>query len=201
MAYKKFDDADPKVDNSSKKVFGAFNNEAIRRAIQSISNRVWAGTSATAGQLLSGSCGIGGTTGFKVGSGLYLVRDGVLSTLAAQDNLYFSKLGTMGTNTVAKFLICSADGTSATCIGPGNVVDKGNYASATLAAAAAKLPDLPDGAVAVGYVTLHAPAATVLVLTAGDTTATASLGYTIGSGSGTKGTATYVQLVNMPLDK
>jgi len=200
MAYKKFDDADPKVDNSSKKVYGAFPQEAIRRAIQGITNRVWAGTSGTAGQLLSGSCGIGGSAGFKVGSGLYLVRDGVLSTLATQDNLLFSELGTMGTNTVAKFLICSEDGTSATCIGPGNVVDKGNYASATLAAAAAKLPDLPDGAVAVGYVTLHAPADTVLILTDGASTAAAKLGYAIGGGS-TAGTATYVQLVNMPLDK
>ena len=200
MAYKKFDDADPKVDASAVKVFGAFPQEAVRRAIQGITNRVWAGTSATAGQLLSGSCGIGGSAGFKVGSGLYLVRDGVLSTLAPQDNLLFSELGTMGTNTVAKFLICSEDGASATCIGPGNVVDKGDYASATLAAAAAKLPDLPDGAVAVGYVTLQVPAATVLILTDGASTAAAKLGYAIGGGS-TAGTATYVQLVNMPFNK
>jgi hypothetical protein len=200
MAYRKFDDADPKVDDSRAKVYGAFQNEAIRRAIQGVSNRVIGGTSGTQGPLVVASCAIGGSAGFKVTNAVSVVRDGVVSAVAAQDNLLFSKLGTLGTNTVAKFLICTTDGTSATCIGPGNVVSKSDYASATLAAAAAKLPDLPDGACALGYVTLNAPAATVLVLTDGATTAAAKLGYAIGGGS-TAGTAAYVDLKCMPLDK
>jgi len=199
MAYRKFDDPDTKVDDSRAKVYGAFPNEAIRRAIQGVSNRVIGGTNGTQGPLIDATCGIGGSAGFKVGSGVSVVRDGVVSAVAVTDNLLFSKLGTMGTNTVAKFLICTTDGTSATCIGPGNVVSKSDYASATLAAAAAKLPDLPDGACALGYVTLQAPAATVLVLTDGATTAAANLGYAIGGGS-TAGTATYVDLVCMPLN-
>lgn len=188
MAYKKFDDANVKVDSSAKKVYGAFPNEAIRRAIQGVANRAF-------GTL--GTCGIGGSAGFKVAASPPVVINGALSTVAAQDNLLFEELGTMGTNTVAKFLICTTDGTSATCIGPGNVIDKGDYASATLAAAAAKLPDLPDGACALGMVTLHAPAATILILTDGASTAGAKLGYAIGGG-GTAGTATYVDLACMP---
>jgi len=200
MAYRKFDDADPKVDASAVKVFGAFPQEAIRRALQGIANRVLGSTAGTGHIPTLATCAIGSTAGFKTTYDVGVVIDGVKTTVAAQNNLLFSELGTMGTNTVAKFLLCTTDGASATCIGPGNVVDKGDYASATLAAAAAKLPDLPDGACALGYVTLQAPAATVLILTDGASTAAAKLGYAIGGGS-TAGTATYVQLVNMPFNK
>jgi hypothetical protein len=123
--------------------------------------------------------------------------NGVQSSVIAQDNLYLPR-GTMGTNTVSKFLISTATGTSGT-VTQGNVVDKGNYASATLAAAACKLPDLPDAHCALGYVTLHAPAATKLIFPDGATTTAAELGYITGTG-GTAGTATYVDVVCMPYD-
>lgn len=200
MAYKKFDDADKKVDQSQFGVYDAVYTEAVRRAIQGISNRIIGTTSGTGHIPTLATCAPGTTCGFKTTYDVGAVRDGVLSTVAAQDNLYFGTCGTMGTNTVAKFLICSIDGTSATCIGPGNVVDKGDYANATLAAAAAKIPDLPDGAAPLGYVTVNAPAATKLVLTDGATTAAARLGYVFGTG-GTAGTAAYVDLMNYPLNK
>jgi hypothetical protein len=200
MAYKKFDDADKKVDQSQFGVYDAIYTEAVRRALQGINNRVLGATAGTGFYPTLAVCAIGTTCGFKTTNEVGVVRDGVLSKVIAKDNLYFGTCGTMGTNTVAKFLICSIDGTSATNIGPGNVVDKGAYASATLAAAAAKIPDLPAGAVALGYVTLDAPAATVLVLTDGATTAAARLGYAIGGGT-TAGTAAYVDLVNYPLNK
>jgi hypothetical protein len=200
-AGKKFDDADTSVNQSANKVYDALPNAAIRRAIQSVTNRVLGGTAGTGRLPVLAGCTLGSTAGFIFASDVGVVRNGVASTCAipAATGLYFAKLGTMGTNTVAKFLIATLDGTSGTVIGPGNIVDKGNYASATLAAAAAKLPDLPDTGVALGYVTLDAPAATVLVLTDGATTAAASLGYKIGTG-GTAGTAAYVDLMNMPLD-
>ena len=206
MAYKKFDAADTKVDDSKNKIYDNFMKEGIRRAVSAITNRVLGGTTGTGGlgatanaPLLAG-CGSGASAGFAFARTVSVVRNGELSTVALQGNLLFPTFGTMGTNTVAKFLICSADGTSGTVVGPGNIVSKNDYASATLAAAAAKLPDLPDGGVALGMVTVQAPATTVLILTTGATTAAAKLGYIFGSG-GTAGTATYTDLVNMPLDK
>lgn len=41
MAYKKFDDADKKVDQSQFGVYDAIYTEAVRRALQGINNRVW----------------------------------------------------------------------------------------------------------------------------------------------------------------
>lgn len=199
MAYKKFDEADAKVNDSKYKLNDNFMNDGIRRAIQGITNRVLGGTAGTAYIPVLAGVGTGGTAGFQTTYSVGVVRNGALSTAIVTNNLLFSTLGTMGTNTVAKFLICSVDGTSCTNIGPGNVINKGDYANATLAAAAAKLPDLPDGGVALGYVTLNAPAATVLILTDGATTAAAKLGYAIGGG-GTAGTSACVDLINMPLN-
>jgi hypothetical protein len=200
-AGKKFDDADPKVDASVMKTNDAFPKEGWRRAIQGITNRVLGGTAGTGRLAVTAGCAVGSTVGFIFASDVGVVRNGVASTCAipAATGLYFGKLGTMGTNTVAKFLIATVDGTSGTVIGPGNIIHKEDYSTVALAAAAAKLPDLPDTGVALGYVTLNAPASTVLVLTDGATTTAASLGYKIGTG-GTAGTAAYVDLMNMPLD-
>lgn len=199
MAYKKFDDPAEKVDNNKYNINDAFAVEAIRRALQGISNRIIGGTNGTQGPLVVPTLALGTTAGFKNTNAVSIVRDGIISAVAACDNRYFEKQGTLGTNKVTKFLYCSKDGTSGTVIGPGNIVSKGDYATATLAAAACKIPDLPDGACALGYITLSAPAATVLVLTDGACTAAAGLGYIIGTG-GTAGTATYTDLRGMPFD-
>lgn len=166
-------------------------------SLQGVNNRVLGGTAGTGYVPVLAGCAIGATAGFKTTYEVGVVRDGVVTNVLITDNMFFPAQGTMGTNTVAKFLICSTAGTGAKVVGPGNIVDKGPYASAALAAAACKILDLPDGECALGYVTLNAPAATVLVLTGADTTAAAGLGFAIGSG-GTAGTAAYVDLVSMP---
>ena len=199
MAYRKFDAPALKVNQSQMKVYDAAPVEALRRAIQGVANRVLGGTAGTGYAPTLAGCAVGGTAGFKTANNVTVTRNGVNSTCLLKDNLYFSAQSTMGTNTVAKFLICSTAGTGPQIVGPGNIVLKSDYASATLAAAAAKIPDLIDGECALGYVTLQAPAATVLVLTGSATTAAAGLGYAIGGG-GTAGTATYVDVVCMPYD-
>lgn len=199
MAYKKFDDPDSKVDTSALKVYNAMWDTRMRRAIQGVANRVLGGTAGTGYAPTLAGCAIGGSAGFKTTRNVTVVCNGAASTCLLADNLFFSAQSTMGTNTVAKFLICTTAGTGPQVIGPGNIIHKEDYASATLAAAAAKIPDLVDGECALGYVTLHAPASTVLVLTAAASTAAAALGYAIGGG-GTAGTAAYVDVLCMPYD-
>jgi hypothetical protein len=191
MAYKKFDDPATDVNDSRRKVYDAFPMAPIRRALQGITNRVIGGTNGTQGPLVVAGCALGTTQGFKTANNVTCIINGVQSTCIAQDNLYMPK-GTQGTNTVAKYLICTGAGTSGTIIGPGNVIDKADYATVALANAAAKLPDLPDGYCALGYVTLNAPEATVLAFAR-------SAGYVVGTG-GTAGTAAYVDLNCMPYD-
>jgi hypothetical protein len=189
MAYKKFDDPTEKVDASANKVYGIF-DERLRRAIQSVTNRVigsTAGTGIVGPQFLAGLA-VAGSAGFKTTYAVAVVRNGVWSTVAVQNNLFMPE-GTQGTGTVAKYLVTSGDGTSATVRGPGNVITRADYSTEALAAAAAKLPDLPDGDVALGYVSLVA-ADTKLVF---DNHA----GFACGTG-GTCGTGTFKDLLNMP---
>lgn len=191
MSYKKFDDPNTKVNAAVRKMNDAFPKEEWRRALQGLTNRVIGGSNGTQGPLITAGCALGTTAGFKIANALTVVIDGVQSSVIAQDNLLPAE-GTMGTNTVAKYLICTSTGTSGTVIGPGNIILKSDYASTTLAAAAAKLPDLPDGYCALGYVTYNAPEATAPVfINTG--------GFIMGTG-GTAGTAAYVDLVCMPYD-
>ena len=193
MAFKyvgiKFDDPNAKVDPAARKVYGAFPQEAIRRAVQSVVNRVIgmsAGTESSSGYLHLAACGTGSTTGVKIGNTVVVLVNGAYSTCIAQDNMHLPD-GSQGSNTVAKYLICTSTGTSATCVGPGNVIDKADYDTATLAGAAAKLPDLPDGYCALGYVTLNAPAAAAIT--------------NRGAGTiGSQGTTSFTDLVHMPYD-
>ena len=191
MSYPKFDDPAKKVDASGRKVYG-IPREDIRRAFQGITNRVIgltaAGTAGT-GHLALAGLTLGATAGVKIGHAITVVINGIQSDVIAQDNLRYPP-GTQGTNTVAKYLVCTSTGTSGTVIGPGNVVLKSDHADATTAAVAAKLPDLPDGYCALGYVTLQAPAATALAFGEG-------VGFVTGTG-GTAGTATYTNLSCMP---
>ena len=188
---KKFDDPDKKVDPSVRDIYDSFPKEAERRAFQGIANRVIGGTNGTQGPLITAGCTLGTTAGFRIATGVTVVINGKVSTCIAQDNLPLPD-GTQLANTVAMYLICTGEGTSGTVIGPGNVVDKADYDTATLAAAACRLPDLPDGYCALGYVTLQAPEATDLAFADG-------AGFVTGTG-GTAGTATYVDLICMPYD-
>ena len=182
MSYKKFDDPNVKVDQSKFKGY-SIPLEVVRRAIQGISNRVIGGSNGTQGHLITAGCANGSTGGVQIANAITVLINGVQHSIAAGDNLRMPA-GTQGSNTVAKYLI-STQGTSGTVTGPGNTIDKGLYASATLAAAAASLPDLPDGHCAVGYLTLNAPEALDVVMNA------ATLG-------GTQGTSSYVNLMCMP---
>jgi hypothetical protein len=143
MAYKKFDDPAASGDASVRKTYGAFPNDALRRAIQSISNRVVAacGTAGTATTTFQINVGTGATCGVKLPHNVIAVINGRWGTCTAMENIYLPK-GTQGSGTWVKYLVSSKHGTAAT-------VTAGNEgASAT----AARLPDCPDGHVAVGYV-------------------------------------------------
>ena len=183
MAYRKFDEPNINVDQSGRKVY-ATPVEKFRRAIQGIANRVIGGTAGTGYVPVLAGLTDGGTGGVKIANTVAVIINGIFSTCVVQDNLKMPAV-TMAANTVAKFLVCTAAGTSGTVIGPGNVVSKADYANATLAAAAAQLPDLPDGYCALGMLTLNAPAASAIVL--------ASCGK-----PGTAGTAAYQDLGCMP---
>lgn len=145
MAYKKFDDPNVKVDPTNKGVYDAFLHEEMRRALQGITNRVALGV-GTEGAAVA----VGGTGGIKVTNEVVIVINGLKQTANAQDNLKMTA-GTMASNSVAKFLVASTGGAGGTVIGPANIVSKDDYATVALAQAAAKLPDLPDGYCALGY--------------------------------------------------
>ncbi len=141
MAYKKFDDPVVSVEDAPDKVYNAFPMESIRRAIQSITNRVIAGTSGTTGGTsFNAGIGTGGTAGLKLAFDVTLAINGQMGTMAAQDNI-FLPAGTQSSNTWVKYLVAAKFGTGATCVA-------GNEGASSTAA---KLPNCPDGMVAVGY--------------------------------------------------
>ena len=163
MSYKKFDDANEAVSNSKMKVYDAITNEAIRRAIQGISNRIIGGSNGTQGPLITATLAAGSTAGVKTTNAVTCVINGVKVSVAALDNLV-PPAGTMGSNKAAKYLLAvESAGTGGTVYGPGNVVDCADYSTNTLALAACKLPDLPDGQCALGYISIVSPYATDVV--------------------------------------
>jgi hypothetical protein len=144
MAYKKFDDPIAKVEDAPNKVANAFPAESLRRAIQSITNRIISGTDlgtmGNQGTAFNVGCGTGSTAGVAITYGVTLAINGRMGTLSAQDNLYLPK-GTQSSNTWVKYLIAAKFGAN------GTVVAGNEGASST----AARLPNCPDGYVAVGY--------------------------------------------------
>jgi len=183
MAYKKFDDPNTKVDQSKMKTY-ASPMEYMRRALQGVANRVLGGTEGTSSSPVTAGCADGSTGGIQIVNQIAVVIDGAQGTCIGQDNLKMTA-GTMASNSVAKFLVATGTGTSGTVIGPGNVVSKADYTTAALAAAAAKLPDLPDGYCAIGYATFNTPTASAVVLSSCGLLSTA-------------GTVTYADLICMP---
>lgn len=144
MAYKKFDDPSAGVSQASRKVYEAFWNDAQRRAIQSITNRVISGTGGTIG----GTAGLaenwlstGGTSGISFNTRLQISINGRMGTAASHDNILLPK-GTQGSGTWVKYLVSAKFGGTACTITAGN-----EGASST----AARLPSCPDGQVAIGY--------------------------------------------------
>ena len=188
MAYKKFDDPAGKVSQATQRGNEATWDVKMRRALQAISNVVIGSTQGTGGHIITASIGTGGTSGIKINTALVVRINGVHSTCITQDNLWMPNYGTMGTREACKFLVSTGAGTSGTVTGPGNVVNANDYTTDTLALAACKLPELPDGHCAIGYMTLITPAATEVNM---------SPKALVGLYS-TAGTATFNDLVCMP---
>ena len=188
MSYKKFDDPNAKVNAAVRKVFDAFPKDALRRALEGISNRHLCGTSAT-GWFPNVTSGLadGGTGGIKTATAVTVVINGKPYVIAAGDNLKMPSTQ-IGTNCVTYYLI-STQGTSGTVSGPGNIILKSDYATPALAAAACKLPDLPAGHCVLGKFLFHAPAA-------GTNLNPADFGK-----PSTAGTGAYTDLICMPIDE
>ena len=190
-AGKKFDDPNRKVDAAAQRVFSAFPKEAVRRALQGIANRVLGGTAGTGYKPVTATIADGGTGGIKTTYLVAVAINGEVISVAAQDNLKMPGAsadftGTQGSNTVAKYLVCAV-GTAGTIIGPGNIINKADYATVALANAAAKLPDPPDGACALGYALFNTPADSDVVVSSCGLLSTA-------------GTVAYTDLICMPYD-
>jgi hypothetical protein len=191
-AGKKFDDPNRKVDASVRSVYDAFWNSPMRRALQSISNRVLGGTSGTGWfPNVTASVADGSTGGIKTTTPVTVAINGAAVIVAAQDNLKMPGAsadftGTQGSNTVAKYLVCAV-GTAGTIIGPGNIINKADYATVALANAAAQLPELPSGACALGYALFNTPAAADVVVSSCGLLSTA-------------GTVAYTDLICLPYD-
>jgi hypothetical protein len=189
---RKFDDPARKVDAAVRTVNDAFWNSPMRRALSGISNRVLGGTSGTGWfPNVTATVADGSTGGIKTTTAVTVVIDGVAVVVAAQDNLKMPGAsseftGTQGSNTVAKYLICCA-GTAGTIVGPGNIINKADYATVALANAATKLPELPAGSCALGYALFNTPAASDVVVSSCGLLSTA-------------GTVAYTDLICMPYD-
>lgn len=192
MGYRKFDDAPLSRANESRKTYPALPNEAIRRALQGVLNRVVSGTGGTMG----GTAGIGAawlgtgsTAGVKLNTALAITINGRYGTAVAQDNIYLPP-GTQSKSTYVKYLVSVGFGTKGT-------ITAGNEGTSSTAA---KLPDCPDGMVAVGYVEYATGTSGAYVRYGGGTAG----GYNILSGktAGTEGTVNaWEQLLHMPIEE
>ena len=193
MAFKygttKFDVPNVKVDKTGRKVYAKY-DEQFRRALQGITNRVLGGTSGTGNSPVTAAAAVG-TLGVLTANAVVIVVNGVQGTAKAQDNMPLPS-GVIPLNSACKYLVSTpldaGAGTSGTVSGPGNIVSCADYASNTLALAACKLPDLPDGHCAIAAVTFVTP-----VLTAVTLIPTSVLGTT-------GGTSAYTDLLCMPYD-
>lgn len=185
MAYKKFDDPADNVAQSPRKLYDAVAHESVRRAIQSITNRILDGNFGTAGTTaaaraaaMASGCGTGGTGGVCIGAALAVIINGRAGTRSSAGSLWLPA-GTQAANTFVKYGIFGGFGSSGTCLA-GN-----EGASAT----AAYLPDCPDGLICFGYMQY--------ATTNGQAW---NRGANVCSGSSASaGTASFVDLVHMPL--
>lgn len=184
MAYRKFDDPALNVAQAPRKVYDAVEHEDLRRALQGVLNRVFDGNFGTAGTTaaarataLKTGCQTGGTGGIGVANPVAVIINGRAGTRASAGS-YWLPAGTQSAATYVKYLIAGGFGTTGTVIA-------GNESTS---ATGAYLPDCPDGYVALGYMEYLAG------------TSPWNRGANICSGtSASAGTATFVDLVHMPL--
>ena len=184
MAYKKFDDPSLDVAQSPRKVYDAVVHEALRRAIQSITNRIVSGNFGTAGTTAAGvatalnsSCGTGQTGGCCIGAALAVIINGRAGTRSSSGSMWLPA-GTQSASTYVKYGLFGACGSTGTCLA-------GNESTS---ATGAYLPDCPDGLMCFGYMQYAAG------------TSAWNRGANVVTGqTGSSGTATFVDLVHMPL--
>jgi hypothetical protein len=185
MAYKKFDDPTLGVDNSVRKIGSAagLQSDPIRRALQSINNRVlWgAGTDGYNNTAWSKNCGTGAGTGCCIGKALVVLINGAAATRGSCGTVNVPT-GTQSANTFVKYGLFGGDGSSGTCFA-------GNEAAT---AALAKLPDCPDGLICFGYM--------LYATTSGTAWARGTAIVSGVAAASACGTATFVDLWQMPYD-
>lgn len=144
MSYAKYDDPTKTVDQSQDKVYDAFKDDAFRRALIGVSNRVCGGTNGTGHVPTLAQLATGSTGGVQIGNQVSAVINGELGTIVAQDNIELPS-GTQAASTWVKYLVSASFATSGT-------ITAGNEGTSSTHA---HLPDLPDGHVALGYVEYH----------------------------------------------
>ncbi len=192
MAFKytttrKFDDPALSGEDNARRVYEAFYNDAFRRALQSMSNQIVAGTSGTSGgTTFNAGLGTGATCGVKIAFGATLCINGRMGTMAPHDNIYLPN-GTQSSNTWVKYLVAARFGTR------GTVVAGNEGASST----AARLPDCPDGYVAVGYMEYNTTSGAFGRLGGGTAGAQNVVSGNVAATCGT--VVEFVNLMHMPL--
>jgi hypothetical protein len=187
---KKFDAADISVSDAPKKVYQAIWNDATRRAIQSITNRVLhTGQAGTATSTYFGFVGTGSTCGAQIIAAMTVAINGRVGTAYARDNMRMPD-GTQAVNTWVKYLISTGFGTSGT-------ITMGNEGASSTAA---RLPNLPDGHVAIGYMEYNTTSGAYGRLGGGTAGAYNILGFG-GVAPSTCGTHAFTHLVHMPYDE
>jgi len=141
MAYRKFDDPAMSRHNDEGKVNPNFPKEGWRKALHGVLNRViYGGGAGTASSTFDGWLTTGGTAGVALGQTLTVIINGRYGSAAAMANIMLPK-GTQGSGTWVKYLVSSGFGTSGT-------VTAGNEGASSTAA---RLPNCPDGHVALGF--------------------------------------------------
>ncbi len=188
MSYKKFDAPAEAVSQSVRKPYDAFPNDAMRRAILAVSNRVLSGgASGTATSMIASNIGTGTTGGIKIGNSLRAVINGRFGSIAAQAELGLPT-GTQANATYVKYLVSSGFGSSGT-------VTAGNEGASSTAA---YLPDCPKDHVALGYFEFYTNSAS-------SGWPRTKAGDPVGKCSGTGGTGgtivsdTMYDLIHMPI--
>lgn len=179
MAYKRFDDPNPNVDQGFV-LNDAFPEQSQRRSLASVLNRIaYGGGAGTATSTFASGCGTGSTGGVKVANNLTVIINGRWGTSAAVDNIWLPA-GTQGAASYCKYLISVGLGTSGT-------ITAGNEGTSSTNA---HFPTLPDNQVAVGYFEYAAN---------GTVGWARNPGWVItGQGAATSGTATFYDLVSLP---
>jgi hypothetical protein len=183
---KKMFDAPPlSGKEDARRTYEAFYNNAMRRALSAITNRVLWGSMGTNGTANTGreasfktGCQTGGTGGIGVSVALGLLINGRQGTTATAGSFWLP-VGTQSKDTFVKYGIFVGRGTSGTVLA-------GNEGATSTAA---HIPECPEEYVCVGYMQYATTAGTAW-----------NRGANVVTGqTGSSGTATFVDLIHMPL--